>query len=52
VPLDTHLNSGDTTQIITTKDKTRGPDTAWLKIVKTPLARRHIKKYFEENTQE
>ncbi|MEK7158578.1 MAG: RelA/SpoT family protein [Patescibacteria group bacterium] len=41
-PMDTKLRSGDVVEIITDKNR-KGPNSDWLKFVKTPTARRHIK---------
>ena len=40
--MDTKLRSGDVVEIITDKNR-KGPNSDWLKFVKTPTARRHIK---------
>lgn len=47
-PLDTKLKNGDMVEIITEK-KRKGPNPAWLKFVKTHVAKDHIRKYNKES---
>lgn len=45
--LETTLKSGDVVEIITDKNK-KGPTEDWLNMVKTHMAREHIKQYFSK----
>tara|TARA_Y100000588_G_scaffold99192_1_gene107761 strand:+ start:6766 stop:8970 length:2205 start_codon:yes stop_codon:yes gene_type:complete len=47
VPLNTELKSGDKVEIITSKKQT--PSHAWLKFVKSPKAKSHIKRWVNKN---
>ncbi|MGB9737253.1 MAG: (p)ppGpp synthetase [Chloroflexus aggregans] len=51
VPLDYELHSGEIVEILTAKTP-RGPSRDWLRIVKTPSARNHIKRYFRRLERE
>lgn len=46
VPLHSILNSGDTVEILTTRDPNQGPSEDWLKFVRTSKARSKIRHYF------
>jgi GTP pyrophosphokinase len=46
VPLDSHLQSGDTTEIFTSKVEGAGPSRDWLQFVQTPRARSKIRQWF------
>lgn len=48
VPINTIINTGDVVEIITDVNQ-KGPNPAWLRHAKTPLAQKQIKKFFEEN---
>ena len=47
VPLNTSLKSGDTVEVITSENKK--PSYAWLKIVKMPKSKNHIKRWIKKN---
>ena len=47
VPLNTCLKNGDTVEIITAENK--NPSYAWLKIVKMPKSKNHIKRWIKKN---
>ena len=47
VPLNTELKSGDKVEIITSKKQ--NPSHAWLKFVKSPKAKSHIKRWVNKN---
>ncbi len=51
VPLDYQLRNGEIVEILTAKTP-RGPSRDWLRIVKTPSARNHIKRYFRRLERE
>lgn len=51
VPLTTTLNTGDVCEIKTSKNSP-GPNEGWLNIVKTSLARNHIRKYLAKKNEE
>ncbi len=50
VPLNTHLRSGDSVEIITSSKQTPNPD--WIKFVKTSKARSRIKRWLKESLME
>src|SRR3954471_4147289 len=52
VPLDSHLASGDTVEIFTSKVEGAGPSRDWLKIVATPRARNKIRQWFSRERRE
>jgi guanosine-3',5'-bis(diphosphate) 3'-pyrophosphohydrolase len=52
VPLDSHLSSGDTVEIFTSKVEHAGPSRDWLKIVATPRARNKIRQWFSRERRE
>ena len=47
VPLNTELKNGDSVEIITSESKR--PSYAWLKIVKMPKSKNHIKRWIKKN---
>jgi GTP pyrophosphokinase len=47
VPLNTNLKNGDTVEVITSNNK--NPSYAWLKIVKMPKSKHHIKRWIKKN---
>ena len=47
VPLNTNLKNGDTVEVITSDNK--NPSYAWLKIVKMPKSKHHIKRWIKKN---
>ena len=47
VPLNTELKNGDSVEIMTTENKR--PSYAWLKIVKMPKSKNHIKRWIKKN---
>jgi len=47
VPLNTNLKNGDTVEVITSENK--NPSYAWLKIVKMPKSKHHIKRWIKKN---
>ena len=47
VQLNTHLKNGDTVEILTSENKR--PSYAWLKIVKMPKSKNHIKRWIKKN---
>jgi GTP pyrophosphokinase len=51
VPLDYQLRNGEIVEILTSKNQ-RGPSRDWLRFVKTPSARNHIKRYFRRLERE
>jgi len=51
VPLDYELRNGEIVEILTSKHQ-RGPSRDWLRFVKTPSARNHIKRYFRRLERE
>lgn len=51
VPLDYQLRNGEIVEILTSKHQ-RGPSRDWLRFVKTPSARNHIKRYFRRLERE
>lgn len=46
VPLHSVLDSGDTVEILTTRDENQGPSEDWLKFVRSSKARTRIRQYF------
>ena len=50
VNLSNELKSGDTVEILTSKDKNKGPSRDWLNIVKTTRARSKIKQWYQKQT--
>jgi GTP pyrophosphokinase len=52
VPLDSHLVSGDTVEIFTSKVEGAGPSRDWLKIVATPRAANKIRQWFSRERRE
>ena len=48
VNLSSLLKSGDTIEILTSKDKDKGPSRDWLNIVKTSRARSKIKQWYQK----
>ena len=48
VNLSNELKSGDTVEILTSKDKNKGPSRDWLNIVKTTRARSKIKQWYQK----
>ena len=48
VNLSNLLKSGDTIEILTSKDKNKGPSRDWLNIVKTSRARSKIKQWYQK----
>jgi guanosine-3',5'-bis(diphosphate) 3'-pyrophosphohydrolase len=52
VPLDYHLRSGDTVEIITSKVPSAGPSRDWLKTVVTARARSKIRQWFSRERRE
>ena len=52
VPLDYKLNTGEICDIITSKDPDKGPNRAWLDIVKTNEAKAKIRSWFKKECRE
>jgi GTP pyrophosphokinase len=52
VPLDSHLTSGDSVEIFTSKVPSAGPSRDWLKIVVSPRARNKIRQWFSRERRE
>jgi GTP pyrophosphokinase len=52
VPLESHLASGDTVEIFTSKVENAGPSRDWLKLVATPRARNKIRQWFSRERRE
>jgi guanosine-3',5'-bis(diphosphate) 3'-pyrophosphohydrolase len=52
VPLDHHLQSGDTCEVFTSKVEGAGPSRDWLKIVQSPRARNKIRQWFSRERRE
>jgi len=52
VPLDYHLQSGDTVSVLTSKSETAGPSRDWLTTVRTPRARNKIRQWFQRERRE
>lgn len=51
-PLDSHLASGDSVEIFTSKVPSAGPSRDWLKIVASPRARNKIRQWFSRERRE
>src|SRR5438067_2263634 len=51
-PLDTHLVSGDTVEVVTSKVDSANPSRDWLQIVATPRARNKIRQWFSRERRE
>ncbi len=52
IPLDSHLTSGDTVEIFTSKVPSAGPSRDWLKIAVSPRARNKIRQWFSRERRE
>ena len=52
VPLDYKLQTGQICEILTSKDPEKGPNRAWLNIVKTNEARSKIRSWFKKERRE
>jgi len=52
VPLDYKLNTGEICEIITSADPNKGPNRAWLRIVKTNEAKSKIRLWFKRECRE
>jgi GTP diphosphokinase / guanosine-3',5'-bis(diphosphate) 3'-diphosphatase len=52
VPLDYHLQTGDTVEILTSKSQDAGPSRDWLAIVQSPRARTKIRQWFSRERRE
>ncbi len=52
VPLDYKLQTGQICEILTSKDPDKGPNRAWLNIVKTNEARSKIRSWFKKERRE
>ena len=52
VPLDSHLASGDSVEIFTSKVPSASPSRDWLKIVGSPRARNKIRQWFSRERRE
>ncbi len=52
VPLRSHLRSGDTVEIYTSKQSTSGPSQDWLQFVSTPRAANKIRQWFSRERRE
>lgn len=48
VPLDTQLETGDTVEILTSRNNAQGPSRDWLNFVKSPRARNKIRQWFSK----
>ncbi len=52
VPLDYVLQTGEICEVLTTKDPNKGPNRAWLNIVKTNEAKSKIRSWFKKECRE
>lgn len=52
VPLDYKLNTGEICEILTSKDPDKGPNRAWLDIVKTNEAKSKIRSWFKKECRD
>jgi len=52
VPLDYHLQTGDSVEILTSKARDAGPSRDWLSIVQSPRARTKIRQWFSRERRE
>jgi GTP diphosphokinase / guanosine-3',5'-bis(diphosphate) 3'-diphosphatase len=52
VPLDYHLQTGETVEILTSKAPDAGPSRDWLAIVKSPRARSKVRQWFSRERRE
>ena len=52
VPLDYKLRTGEICEILTSKDSDKGPNRAWLNIVRTNEARSKIRSWFKKERRE
>jgi GTP pyrophosphokinase len=52
VALDTELQTGDTVEVLTSKDETHGPSRDWLAFVRSPRARNKIRQWFTKERRE
>lgn len=52
VPLDHKLRTGDIVEILTSKDENKGPNRAWLDIVRTNEAKAKIRSWFKKECHE
>ena len=52
IPLDSHLASGDTVEIFTSKVPSAGPSRDWLKIAVSPRARNKVRQWFSRERRE
>jgi GTP diphosphokinase / guanosine-3',5'-bis(diphosphate) 3'-diphosphatase len=52
VPLDYHLQTGDSVEILTSKAQDAGPSRDWLSIVQSPRARTKIRQWFSRERRE
>ncbi|MGI9080282.1 MAG: RelA/SpoT family protein [Acidimicrobiales bacterium] len=52
VPLDSHLSSGDTVEVFTSKVEGAGPSRDWLNVAVTPRARNKIRQWFSRSRRD
>ena len=52
VPLDYQLQTGEICEVLTSKDPNKGPNRAWLGIVKTNEAKSKIRSWFKKECRE